>query len=341
MPLRDIVDVFIDRQTRAVSRVGFGTPLFVGETQNFSERVRTYSSIDGVAEDFALTDPEYLMALAAFSQSPSPVRVKIGRKDPLEDYPTALQAIIDEDDDWYGLAITSRDAQDILDVAAFIEARVKLFSAASADEGVKDPNSITDIAYLLEDAAYERTFLSFHNDAATIYPDAAVLGKNLPLDPGSITWKFKTLAGISADTFTTNERDAVLAKNANIYEEIAGVNIYEEGTVAAGEFIDVIHGIDWLTARIQERIYELLVNAPKIPYTNKGIAVIEGAVRQQLDVAVDQGVIAPEPAYTVTVPDVLDTEESDRAARILRDVNFEARLAGAIHSVVVRGTVRV
>ena len=79
----------------------------------------------------------------------------------------------------------------------------------------------------------------------------------------------------------------MVEKNANIYETIAGVNITREGTVAEPEFIDVIHGVDWLTARIQERVYAALVNQPKIPYTNAGIAAIESLVREQLDAALD------------------------------------------------------
>jgi hypothetical protein len=39
----------------------------------------------------------------------------------------------------------------------------------------------------------------------------------------------------------------------------------------------------------------------------------------------------------VTVPDVADTDPTDRANRLLRDVRFTARLAGAIHKVIVRG----
>ncbi|MFC3227332.1 DUF3383 family protein [Marinibaculum pumilum] len=338
MPLRDIVDVFIDRQTTVVTRAGFGVPLFVGPTAAFTERVRAYQNIDAVADDFAATDPEYLMAEAAFSQQPSPRQVKIGWKGGGETWTEALQAIVDEDDEWYGLAIDSETAADILEVAAFVEPRTKLYIARSADADILTAAD-DDVASDLVASAYARTALIYHSQAAAEYPDAAWLGKQLPTDPGSTTWMFKTLAGIPADSLTATQYNFALGKNVNIYTAVGGVNITQRGTVAEPEYIDVIRGVDWLTARITERVYTALVNQPKIPFTNAGIAIIETLLREQLDIAVERDVIAPEPPYTVTVPDVLDVDPIDRAQRILRDVNFSARLAGAIHEVIIRGTV--
>lgn len=342
MSLRDIVNVQISRETTAIDRESFGIAMFVVEDNVFDsgERVRSYSSIAGVAEDFATTDSAYKMALAAFSQEVRLTRIKIGQKDVSEDWDEALTAISEVDDVWYGLACDTVDAAEIVEIAAWVEARTKIYIAKSSDSDVIT-NSTTDVGSDLQDANYARTALLWHSLATTTYPDCAWLGNCLVRDPGSQTWKFKTLPAITVDSFTATQKDAMIGKNVNFYERIAGVNITREGTMAEGEYIDVIRGIDWLTARIQERVYERLVNSPKVPYTNAGIAVIENCVREQLDIAVDRGVIAPEPPYTVTVPDVLDTDSADRADRILRDVEFEGRLAGAIHSVTITGVVTV
>ena len=75
-----ITRVNIVLNTRTVSRAGFGTPLFISTHKAFTERVRTYTSMEGVAEDFSVTDAAYKAANSAFSQSPSIEQIKIGRR---------------------------------------------------------------------------------------------------------------------------------------------------------------------------------------------------------------------------------------------------------------------
>lgn len=340
--LDDIINVQISRETESVDRANFGVPLFLIEdsvaADSLTERVKAYSNIDAVADDYSATDAAYKMAAAAFSQEIRPNRIKIGKKATDETYVEALGLIVAEDDDWYALTIQSAAGTEIQPVAAWIEPRVKIFIARCAETDIPT-NATDDIASVLNAAEYDRTAIMYHTKALTEYIDCAWLGDCLPRDPGSQTWMFKTLNTITYDALSAAEKDYVLGKSANTYQRIAGVNITQQGTMAGGEYIDIIRGIDWLTARIKERIFTRLINAPKIPYTNKGIAIIEAQVREQLGIAVDQQLIAPEPQYTVTVPDVLDTDELDRQNRQLKEVNFRARLAGAIHYVEIRGAV--
>jgi hypothetical protein len=48
-----------------------------------------------------------------------------------------------------------------------------------------------------------------------------------------------------------------------------------------------------------------------------------------------------ETAIEVSAPDVADVSTTDRANRILPDVTFSCRLAGAFHFVEIAGTVSV
>jgi hypothetical protein len=167
------------------------------------------------------------------------------------------------------------------------------------------------------------------------------MGDRFPSSPGSSTWMFKTLVGITVDSITSTQSTNIRNKNGNTYETVGGVNITREGKVASGEYIEVIRGVDWLESRMEERIYSRFVNLPKIPYTNAGIAIIEAEVRAQLQEAVVAGVIDGEQAITVTVPLISEISVNDRANRILPAITFEAKLAGAIHKATVRGTVTV
>jgi len=81
MALQEITTVQISLLTSAVSRAGFGTPMFMGSHHFFPERVRSYNSIDAAAADIPTTSNEYAALTGFFSQIPAPNLVKIGRVD--------------------------------------------------------------------------------------------------------------------------------------------------------------------------------------------------------------------------------------------------------------------
>ena len=106
-----------------------------------------------------------------------------------------------------------------------------------------------------------------------------------------------------------------------------------------GEWIDVVRGLAWLEARLEERIFAALVNNPKIPYTDAGMTILVAEVKAQLQEAEDRGVL--DSGWAVTITAVADQATADRASRIVRGLDFTARLAGAVHTVNIAGTVSV
>jgi len=341
----DYVDVTITREIEAVTRVGFGTLLFIGETDDGTgsakqgQIVRSYGNIDEVLNVFDESDPEYEAALAYFGQEERPDRLYIGFKADADSYDAALNDIVDVDDDWYAVAIQSRAEQDILDVAANVNARFKLFLAVTGDEDVKDPLVDTDVGSQILDNTYDRTALFYHSDAANQFPECAWAGLILPKDPGTATWAWKQLSGVPTDNLNSAERGALEDKRVTYYVMLAGNPITFEGqTGQLGVFIDIIRAQDWLTFRIAEDMVARLATVDKVPYVG-GDAVIESLLRERLDIAVDREVIAPD--YEVTVPPASEQQVSDRAARVYRNVTFRAQLTGAIHRIEIRGTLTV
>ncbi len=256
-----------------------------------------------------------------------------------ETWAAALAAIREYDDDWYGLAATTRTKADILTLAAAVEPLLKIYIACSSDADVLT-SADDDIASELQNGSYDRMALLWSGDEAN-YPDAAWVGLQLPKDPGSSTWKFKNLAGITADDLSTSEVGYLKAKNANFYETLAGVSIVSgEGVMASGEYIDIMHGCDWLQTRMAERIFSRLINSEKVPFTTQGIAVIENEIRYQLGKGVDAGLLAAG-SQIVTTPDIADIDPLEKAARWLNGITFSATLAGAVHKVSIAGKLSV
>lgn len=258
-----------------------------------------------------------------------------------ETWVDALDAVTDENNDWYALIAETHVEADVLALAGAIEARKKIYGTSSSDTDILDALSTDDIAKQLFDLSYVRTFLLYSATADTQYPEAAWIGGQLPEQPGSNTWKFKTLAGVTVSSLSSTQANSAKAKNANTYERVGGVNITSEGVMAGGEFIDVMIFVDWLEARMRESIYFRLVNSKKIPFTQAGITIIENEIRRVLAEGIVNGGLAPNPQPTVSVPNVLAIDPNLRALRTLEGITFEGRLAGALHFVKIRGVVTV
>lgn len=95
--------------------------------------------------------------------------------------------------------------------------------------------------------------------------------------------------------------------------------------------------MDWLSARISERVYSILINNDKLPYTDAGIQVVRGEILAQLQAGVARDFLASTPEPTCTVPAAASVSSANKAARLLDSVTFRATLAGAVHKVTLAG----
>jgi hypothetical protein len=252
---------------------------------------------------------------------------------------TDIAACAAADSSWYAFMVTHQNAIDGAELATWAQANKRLFCIDIADSAIKT-SATSDLAYVVNAASQEYAIVSYHA-AQSEFMSAAWLGKCLPMEPGSETWKFKTLDGVSADILSDSEVGYIKGKNANWYQVIGGVSITQNGTSGGGDFIDNVRFIDWLKTNMQYDVYDVLVNNNKVPYTDAGVAMVESRIRSRLNIGVDVGGLSSDPAPTVTVPRVSSETTANRANRTIPDIYFTATLAGAIHSVTINGTVSV
>lgn len=257
-----------------------------------------------------------------------------------ETWPAALAAVEADNNEWIALTASSHADADILALAEAIEAREKIYVASTSSAAVKT-NSTTDIASQLKALGYQKTALIWKADADTNYPECGWVASQIQPTPGSNTWAYKSITGAAVDKLSGTETTNLVAKNVSTYEYIGGVNSTTGAKMAGGEFIDIMLGVLWLTARMRERIWFRLANTPKIAYTNAGIAIIEAEVRAQLQEGIRNNFLSDSPAPVIYTPDALSVDPNLRATRTLEDLKFEARLAGAIHFVRISGSVYV
>jgi len=167
--LSDIIDVEVTLQQADVSRDGFAGVMLVSEHAVVAGRVETYTGskteilaamLDAGHEE---AGSAYNMARAVLTQRPALATIKIGRKDAGDaSWADALDAIYEEDPDWYGLACDTRDATDIEDIAGWADSKFALYVAQTLDADVLTGAS-GNIAETLADADYSRVALLWHD----------------------------------------------------------------------------------------------------------------------------------------------------------------------------------
>lgn len=257
-------------------------------------------------------------------------------------YDDALDAALVIDPEFYFVLTDTASPKNMDKVARWAAANARFYLAGPS---YGDP---TDFVSGEFSAGADYTALLANDAAAGLFSlqarnacqEAAWCGYMAPRDPGSATWAFKTLQGVGADVLTSTQRTFIATTSGgNHYTEEAKVAITRPGKTFGGEWIDVVLGIAWIEARAAEAIFALLANEPKVPYTEAGVGQIEAVLRGVLREAQKRGII--DAGWTITHTAVEDQETADRAARILRGLEFAARLAGAIHTVNLVGTVTV
>lgn len=249
-------------------------------------------------------------------------------------YDTALTALLNASPDFYGVTIDVNSPANATDVATWALANGKEFGISAQ---VTNPADWTATADAIMNASNDRTYSLVTKDDPEAYGATGWQGVNFTKNPGQATAAYKTIRGLTADAWTASEETTLAADNSNYYVTVNGVSFTYPGKMHSGEWIDVRRGIDWLEARLAERLLALQLNNDKVPFTDEGISMIGNEIRGQLAEAVAQGLLDAD--WTVTLPKALDVAALDRAARNLTGVEFEARLQGAVHTITIAGRI--
>lgn len=250
---------------------------------------------------------------------------------------------------WYGTMQTSRVVTDIALLSAWTETHAQPPSIFMAQSSEATSGSVavdiagTDIANVLHTLVRRRTALWWHSLNAE-YLDAGILGRELPVEPGSDFWGLKTVANITPDSLSATYKANLIGtnpgegKNANIYQALTDQNfITSRGTMSSGDWIDNIRFVDFLTARISEAIANLMLSVERVNFDEQGLELIAAQVKGVLQAAKDAHKIS---SFVVNVPDIGDYTPAARAARQLDPpITFTAQLSGALYGVEINGTV--
>ena len=261
---------------------------------------------------------------------------------------TDLNNALGIDTDWYTITSEHQDRNNIAAVASWAETNEKFHAYSTMDSNAKTAG--TGIGATMKAAAYSYTF-GMWGGTSIQYGALALAAQRLTADPGTDTWAYKTLAGVTADSLTATEITALGTETANgnrlnYYITVAGVNVTRFGICASGMYADLRRGIDALAARIQINEFQLVSSSPKIPFDPGGIAILAGGVRSGLAqftaTPVQQAaLLRSDPGYAPQVfpPAIADTNATDRGNRYLNSIRFTAYAQNAVQIVAISGAV--
>ena len=239
--------------------------------------------------------------------------------------------------DYYGICMDSRGQGEISGLAAVVETDMKIFGYATKDYEVPTVGA-GDIMTTLSGNNYDRSFgMSFDEDSdMSDYPEVAWMAERLSSEPGDATWAFtSSLSGVVASPFTGAQEGFIEGKEGNHYTTTAGIDHTFPGTVASGEFIDIITLTDWAVARTQEAVFGLQVGAGKVPYTDQGVKQIKAQVfsvlRRQMKEDDSGGFIKGSETWDATA--VADLSTANKTIRHMPDLTAGVLFTNAIHTV--------
>ncbi|WP_315384768.1 DUF3383 domain-containing protein [Microvirgula aerodenitrificans] len=269
---------------------------------------------------------------------------------------SAVQGLANITSAWYGLSVAATNVQDTdhIDVAAYIEATSpsRIYGVTTQDTATLSSVSTSDLASKLKAARYMRTFVQYSTSSP--YAAVSAFGRaftvNFQGQNTTITLKFKQEPGITAETITASQANALKAKNCNVFVNYDNdTAILQEGVMSNGYFFDEVHGLDWLQNDVQTDVWNLfLTSTTKIPQTDGGVNIVTTRVESRMAQGVTNGLLAPgiwngplfgalttgqtlTKGYYVYAPPVASQVQADREARKAPVIQVAAKLAGAIH----------
>lgn len=334
MPLKD-VNVTIDIQ-KSSKLVGLGKPLILAKFTGEST-YKNYSDPADVAADFGADTIVHKLAKAIINQGDTaPEKIAIATYDTEAEPAVTAADVLTKyyDEDWYFVTADTQVVSEVKAIADVVEAKgVKQFATTT---------TALEALTTLKGYNYDRTFAPMHKTVGEFLAEGLV-GAVGSRDVGSITWKFKSVNGITPQQLTEDELKDIHALNSFAYVTKSGVPQTSEGKTLSGEYIDVIHSKDWIKINIEEAVQKIFVKNGKVSYTDGGITLLANAVKSILKAAYDNGMIAEDadgnPSYSVSTVSRADTPATDRESRVYNGLSFTFELAGAIHEANIKGSI--
>ena len=239
-----------------------------------------------------------------------------------------LASIAENNNNWFGYVHDFTSNTDAEVAAAYAAANRKF--AHFLVQNIADlPNLNTNFA---------AWWYTTSADSIAQWLQVASLSAYLGREVGSYNPSHQLLETVDSANLSTADDQTLRDNFGNQYTTIAGADVTYDGRAANGGWIDTYINVNWVTARMEERIFGGMVSSEKIPYDDSGIQSIGNLMAAVLQQAEDAGIIASEPKFTIQLPSAASVPPADRSARLLQGITFTAYTGAPINRVKINGT---
>ena len=267
----------------------------------------------------------------------------------------AVVALSDKSGDWYAAVVLPTVSTSVaLAAAAIVEAfsRKRIIGFTVQTTTAIDATHTDDLASLLKAGGYSRSWTQYSSSSA--YAVSSFFGRASTVDfdgdNTTMTLKFKIEPGVTAETLTATQANALAGKNCNVFVNYDNATaIIQEGVMASGVFFDERHGLDWFENALQTAVWNLLRSSKKVPQTDAGATRLVAVIEKVCAQAVTNGLFAPgiwtgdnigklksgdtlPTGFYVYAPPVSTQSQSAREARQSVPIQIAAKGAGAVHN---------
>lgn len=263
----------------------------------------------------------------------------------------------------YYIVLPSKEfsVQECVDISAAIEASTNSKTAmySRSDAGLIDSAESTDLASRLKALNYDRSMVIYDPltaEGQSEYVNAAVASGYATVDFTAarpmLVQANKKLKGVTALDLKSAVYSVLKGKNCNFYTKTTDIDtaMFIDAKMASGQFFDTIQCADWIAYNILYELVNLQQTMASIPFNTNGLKMVYKCIETVAIRALNANVIASgydsednyiENGYRISVPDIADIDKTDKAKRILRNVQSTFLMAGSMQSITITNDIQL
>jgi hypothetical protein len=242
---------------------------------------------------------------------------------------------------WYMLLLGSHEAVDFEPALDYVETQ-KMESIVQSSDVDVGTDVDTDIYSKLKAKKYNRSWGVWHdNDAEGVH--AGWAGRVLTFDVGQTQFPRKELRNLTGIEWTpTDQRSAFIKDKTGSYlERFDAKNVdlmMGSGLNFNSRVADIMRAVDTLQANMEGALLDVYRQNEILPYSDDGVGRGSSALRNEANIAVNQGYMIPG-SFVLTDPDLTTATATQREQGEWPPFKFTARLTVGSTLIIVNGEV--